>query len=51
MRRSDPTLARPLPAATLKRRIGFAFTEAIVAGALIVSLGALILLISRGFAS
>lgn len=50
MRRSDPTLARPLPAAALKRRIGFAFTEAIVAGALIVSLCALALLISRGFA-
>lgn len=50
MRPSDPTLARPLPAAALKRRIGFAFTEAIVAGALVASLGALILLISRSFA-
>ncbi len=48
MRRSDPTLARPFPAAALKRRIGFAFTEAIVAGALIASLGILVLLISRG---
>lgn len=50
MRPSDPTIARPLPAATLKRRIGFAFTEAIVAGALITALSALILLISRAFA-
>ena len=50
MHRSDPTLARPQPAAALKRRISFAFTEAIVAGALITALGALILLISRGFA-
>ena len=50
MHRSDPTLARPQPAAALKRRIGFAFTEAIVAGALITALGALIVLISRGFA-
>lgn len=50
MRPSDPTLARPLPAAALKRRIGFAFTEAIVAGALLTALAALILLISRGFA-
>jgi hypothetical protein len=47
---SDPTLARPLPAAALKRRIGFALTEAIVAGALISALGALILLMSRGIA-
>ena len=50
MRRSNPTLAKPLAAATLKRRIGFAFTEAIVAGALITALGALIMLISRGLA-
>jgi len=47
MHRPIPTQARP-PAAALRRRLGFAYAEAIVALALFASLCALVLLIGRG---
>jgi hypothetical protein len=47
MPRPVPIQARPA-AAALRRRIGFAYAEAIVALALFASLCALVLLIGRG---
>ena len=49
MRQQAPIVARAAGAAALKRRLGFVYAEAIVAFALMASLAALVLLISRGF--